>query len=140
MRVEAVRSDGQTFLPLGDRVMGTLAYLASGDMVVAWGRADRPAAKNRSAPTDSEYRNMVDDFFNAYFGTFELDATGRKVLHHIAGELHPGGLGRTATRDVELSGDTLVLTQPPGPCLPVSDGQCKEGELVRLRLTWSRSR
>jgi hypothetical protein len=139
-RVDALRSDGRTFPPLGEHVTGTLAYLASGEMVVAWGREDRPAAKNPSAPTDGEYRAMVENYFSAYFGTFELDAAGGKILHHINGGLEPDASGHTVVRDVELRGDTLVLTQPPGPCSRAFAGECAEGELIRLRLTWSRSR
>jgi hypothetical protein len=140
VRVDALRSDGRTFLPLGEHVMGTLAYLASGDMVVAWGREDRPAPKDPSAPTDGEYRAMVENYFNAYFGTFQLDDAAGKISHRQNGTLQPGRSGRTVVRDIELRGDTLVLTQPPGPCDRAFADKCTEGESIRLRLTWSRSR
>jgi lipocalin-like protein len=139
-RVEIIRADGEIYLPFGEHVTGILAYVESGDVVVAWGRADRPEFAKSSNPTGAELLGAVEDYFNAYFGTFEFEAAGQQVRHRTTGGLRPGGAGRTLVRDVELRGDTLVLTQPAAPCSAHDAGKCQEGEQVRMRLFWSRSR
>lgn len=137
-RVEAVRSDGSTYAPYGRNLSGTLAYLDSGDMVVAWGRSDRPEFADRANPTQTEIFGAVEDFFNAYFGTFEIDATAKRIRHHVVGTLRPAQ-PRTLTRDAELAADTLVLVQDYA-CPPRDAGKCTLGEQLKLRLYWIRSR
>ena len=58
-RVETIRANGDIYLPFGEQVTGTLAYLESSDMIVAWGRGDRPELKNPSSPTGTELLAIV---------------------------------------------------------------------------------
>ena len=137
-RFEAVRDDGRVFLPFGDSVSGTLVYLADGQMVVAYGRQDRPIPQQPNSPTPVELAKMVEGF-DAYWGSFEVDVARGQVTHHVKGAFEPHVTGTDRVRSVLLSGDTLVLSVPRGPCWWELVGQCVAGEQIQLRLTWRRS-
>jgi len=139
-RVEALRPDGRTFLPLREHVTATLAYLDSGDFVESWARVDRPPTVGLPAQTRRQYRAMVERYFSSRSGTFELLNAGASIVHHINKGVQPFDPFGTLFRPVELDGDTLALTESDRLCLPAFAGQCAEGETASLRLTWNRSR
>lgn len=139
VKVETIRADGSRYSRFGP-VDGTIAYTPSGDVVVAWGKAGRSPYADPELPSAAEVQGAVEDFFNAYFGTFELDVARRQVRHTLRGQLAPGRTGQVLVRDVDYRGDTLVLIQPPWSCPRREIGRCTRGEMVRLELTWIRAK
>ena len=136
-RFEAVRDDGRAFLPFGTSVSGTLVYLADGQMVVAYGRQDRPIPQQPNSPTPVELAQMLGGF-DAYWGSFEVDVARGQITHHVKGAFEPRVADTDRVRSVLLNGDTLVLSGPPGPCWWQLVSQCAVGEQVQVRLTWRR--
>ena len=68
--------------------------------------------------------------FDAYCGTWEIDAATGNIIHHVDGSRFPNWTGTDQVRMVELAGDRLVLRTPP----ILAAGQEWTGELVWQRL------
>jgi hypothetical protein len=87
----------------------------------------RSARKPLSAtPTDSE-RSAAYQTYTAYYGTYELDESIRKVTHFVQGALNPNWVGRSLVRWYSFSDD--------GSTLQLS---LKNGDRVTGTLTWER--
>lgn len=52
------------------------------------------------------------DTYDAYFGTYAVDAPKGLVTHRVMGELRPPGLGAQYERRFEFHGDELWLSSP----------------------------
>jgi hypothetical protein len=63
----------------------------------------------------------------SYFGTYTVDAAGNTVTMHIGGSTRAKADGRDQKRVVTLSGDELIVANPP------SSGRGS------IKLTWKRS-
>jgi hypothetical protein len=94
MSYESVAEDGAVRHPFGDAV-GRLAYDEQGNMA---GQVMRPGRRGADAPG-----------YIAYFGTYEVSATGDTVIHHVAGALNPAWVGGDQMRRFRFDGDRLVL-------------------------------
>src|SRR4029079_16352132 len=64
----------------------------------------------------------------AYFGTYEIAADGKSVVHHVEGALNPGWVGGDQVRALRFDGDRLVL----------SADVSKHDGTVPHTLTWER--
>ncbi len=64
----------------------------------------------------------------AYFGSYEVAADGRSVVHRVEGALNPEWVGGTQVRTLRFDGDHLVL----------SADVRKNGDIVTHVLTWER--
>ncbi len=135
VRFEVVRADNRVFLPYGGSLSGILAYFGNGRMVVAWGNQDRLRAKDPQRPTQAELAMRLKGF-DAYWGTYEVDAVRRVVVHHVEGCITPEATGTDRIRNVILDGDNLILMTSPQRCGSFYRDQCAEGERVRLKLMW----
>lgn len=138
VRYEVVKADNQVFLPYGSSLSGILVYLGNGRMFAAWGNQDRPRAKDPQRPTQAELAMRLKGF-DAYWGTFEVDAVRRVVIHHVEGCITPEAIGTDRIRNVVVDGDNLILMTSPQPCGGWFKDQCAEGERVRLKLTWRKN-
>jgi hypothetical protein len=130
--VTARRTDGHVTAPYGEHPRGVLIYDATGrvttvivhehlepfvtDSIVA---ADRTEASNA-------FRRTL-----AYFGTYEIDASAGRVVHHVEACTFPNWIGTDEVRRFELDRDRLVLSTPP----QLAGG----GEDAVFTLTWERS-
>jgi hypothetical protein len=47
--------------------------------------------------------------FTAFFGSFEVDADNKTVIHRVEGHVLPGSVGKTLGREFEFAGDLLIL-------------------------------
>ena len=47
--------------------------------------------------------------YDAYFGTYTVDAKGGVVTHHLESALFPGDIGKDIRRNFAISGDTLTI-------------------------------
>ena len=48
--------------------------------------------------------------YDAYFGTYEIDAARQEVTHTIGGSINPEDVGKKLKRDYNLKSDTLWLS------------------------------
>ena len=48
--------------------------------------------------------------YDAYFGTYTVNAKKGIVTHHLEGALFPGDIGKNITRRFSISGDTLTIS------------------------------
>jgi hypothetical protein len=117
--------DGSRGRPYGDAV-GRLSYDEHGHMagqVMRPGRSEVAPGEWGAQQVRSAYAGYI-----AYFGTFELNAAGTSVVHHVQGALNPGWVGGQQIRRVRFEGDNLIL----------STEVRKAGGLVNHVLTWKR--
>jgi Lipocalin-like domain len=121
-----------------DQPTGLLIYDPSGWMsaqIVA--KANRkpfaPFNQGRISAT-SEEKAAAFDSYNAYYGTYTVNAEAGTVTHHLEGSLIPGRKGINNVRWFEFRGDDRLLL------IPIEDG--KGGVLGRkdaaYKLLWER--
>jgi hypothetical protein len=67
--------------------------------------------------------------YDAYFGTYTIDAKASVVTHHLQSALFPGDIGKDIRRNFSISGDTLTIT---------FHTTTAEGTPVLRTLTWKR--
>ena len=117
--------DGSRGKPYGDAV-GRLSYDDLGNMS---GQVMRPG-RLQVAPRQwgaQEVRSAYAGYI-AYFGTYEVNAAGDTVVHHVQGALNPGWVGGNQVRRMRFEDDLLIL----------STDVAKGGAMVRHTLTWKK--
>ena len=67
--------------------------------------------------------------YDAYFGTYTVNAKKGIVTHHLEGALFPGDIGKNITRRFSISGDTLTIS---------FDTTQRDGTPVTRTLRWVR--
>jgi hypothetical protein len=90
---------------------------ASGHVIEIVSRAARPATLNAAEQFMT---------YQAFWGTYTVDASRSTAAYHIDGDLDPGRVDRRIVRSFERKGTELVLTESAPEAGPVS------------RTTWSR--
>ena len=116
---------GRVGRPYGDAV-GRLSYDDRGNMagqVMRPNRAPVDIGSGGAQPVRAAYIGYI-----AYFGTYEVAADGRSVIHHVEGALNPSWVGGTQRRSMRFDGDRLVLS---------ADVE-KSGAIVTHTLTWEK--
>ena len=114
---------GEVRYPWGKNPVGRLSYDKSGRMFaqlmnpgrrVVGGKSDRGSAAAIAEASADDMREMLTGF-NAYFGTFDIDASSRTVVHHVQSALIPSWVGSDQRRKYEFSGrDQLVILNTAG--------------------------
>jgi hypothetical protein len=107
-----------------------LIYHPSGHMSVhamRRGRAKLPSDDVHSASAEAAKAAFVG--YNAYFGTFEVDARRGVVIHHVEGAMIPNWEGSKQVRRFTLQDDKLILEPPQLQAA---------GQQRTRRLTWQR--
>lgn len=69
--------------------------------------------------------------YDAYFGTYTVDAKAGIVTHHLESAIFPGDIGKDIKRNFSISGDMLTISFHT--TLP-------DGTAVVRKLVWSRMR
>jgi hypothetical protein len=116
---------------LGERPIGRLFYSASGHMALQMMRQGRPQAITEPPAQENAPNARIVLGYDAYFGTFAIDAAAGTVTHHIEGSLFPEDLGRDFVRRFRVDGDTFELSfASPSP----------DGSSISRTLTFRRSR
>jgi hypothetical protein len=105
---------GDEFLPYGEQPAGRLVYTAGGDVAVTLMRTGRPAFArgDRFSGTHEEVQAAFAGF-DAYAGTYRVDAEQGAVTHHIELSLFPNWEGTTQLRYFQSEGERLILRTPP---------------------------
>lgn len=128
------RPDGQR-LPssrYGPNVAGLLVYDRDGHMMAQLMNPDRPrfAGDSPTRGTPDEVKAAFDGY-NAYYGTWSVDAQARTIRHRVTGNLYPNAVGTEFLRTFALDGDRLTLELPPARI---------QGEERTVQLVWRRAR
>jgi hypothetical protein len=122
---ETGEQEGRRGKPYGDAV-GRLDYDDRGNMsgqVMRPGRARVEFGDGNAQQVRAAYLGYI-----AYFGTYEVTADGRSVVHHVRGSLNPAWVGGQQVRQLRFDGDQLVL----------SADVHKGNEVVTHTLIWER--
>jgi len=122
---ETVDAGGRRAQPYGEAV-GRLNYDDRGNMsgqVMRPHRARVELGEGNAQQVRAAYTGYI-----AYFGTYEVDAGGSRVVHHVQGSLNPAWVGSDQVRAMRFEGDRLVL----------SAEVAKGGQTVTHTLTWER--
>lgn len=121
---------GEVIYPYGEDLYGMLIYTASGYMSALLMRRDRPkfASGDPFIGTPEEIESAFEGF-DAYCGTYEVDAEKGTVTHHVEGSRLPDWVGTDQIRYFRISGDSLIGTAS----FPVKGEQWDlTGVLIRL--------
>ena len=111
---EEETSDGEIVYPYGENPIGSLIYDSSGRMSVQIMRRDRePFSSSEWETTTAEEIKDAVEGFTAFFGSFEVDAANKTVIHRVEGHVLPGSVGKTLRREFEFTGDLLILKPSP---------------------------
>lgn len=87
--------------PYGDRFRGQITYDAAGNMSAILGSLDRTGNSTAQA------NGMAG--FAAYYGTYDVDAGSRRVIHHVKQALNAGWVGTDLVRQYSFAGDRMTL-------------------------------
>lgn len=93
---------------LGSQGQAYLIYTPDRHVCAVLMNPQRPMWSSRSTPTEKDAKDAVDGFY-AYCGTFEVNAEGRFVTHHLELALSPNDVGRDWKRGFEFQRDRLIL-------------------------------
>jgi hypothetical protein len=117
--------DGSLGKPYGDAV-GRLSYDEHGHMA---GQVMRPG-RTLVTPGDWQSQQVRSAYagYIAYFGTYEVNASGDTVMHHVQGALNPGWVGGVQVRRIRFDNDLLIL----------STEVAKAGAMVNHVVTWKK--
>lgn len=110
---EALTTDMQTLYPYGSHPQGLLIYDGLGNMAAQLLRSSREwfSAKDKSLGSDHEIRAAFTSY-EAYFGTYKIDAHAGTVTHQIDAALFPNWTGSEQRRYFEFAGSRLTLRTP----------------------------
>ena len=79
----------------------------------------------RFGSSGNAHRAAGTSVYVAYFGDYEIDTEGRRVIHHVKGSTRPMWIGDDLIRDYDFSEDRLKLS-------------VREETGVTTELTWQR--
>jgi hypothetical protein len=122
---ETVDGAGRRSKPYGEAV-GRLTYDDRGNMSGQVMRPDR--ARVELGEGNAQQVRAAYTGYIAYFGTYEVDPGGTRVVHHVQGSLNPAWVGGDQVRGMRFDGERLVLTAHVA----------KAGQTVIHTLTWER--
>jgi Lipocalin-like domain len=121
---DGTRRPSRKFGPHG---VGFLFYSYPNRMCAMLVDPSRAHWKSEDDPTAEELRATF-DHFNAYTGTFEVNAQEGFLVHHIEVGIVPNETGESAKRYFQFVDEQLVLR--PAPPLPNS--------MLEYTLTWAK--
>lgn len=106
--------DGKVSQPFGEHPSGMLMYDADGNMAVILMQSYRRSFASEDVVQASK-EEILAGFaeFEAYGGTYTLNAAEGTVIHHIRQARFPNWIGTDQLRHYSLQGDTLVLKSTP---------------------------
>lgn len=114
---------------------GVLIYDGTGHVAAQLSRPGRTVSMLAKECRDAEKIKGTADTaqtvlgYDAYFGTYKVDAKEGVVTHHLESALFPGDIGKDIKRRFSISGDTLTIT---------FDTSLRDGTPVARTLVWSR--
>jgi hypothetical protein len=88
------------------------------------GRKPLPGAP--ATPTVDDYREMLRGFV-AYYGTYDVDESTKRVAHHIESASNPAWIGTDFVRWYEFEPGRLILRTAPNSTTPLVWERLPEG-------------
>ena len=130
-------SDGSVITDpgLSSTPTGILIYDRSGHVAAQLSRAGRSESMLAAECQDAQKVKGTPDTaqtilgYDAYFGTYTVDAREGIVTHHLESALFPGDIGKSIIRHFTISGDTLKIS---------FNTTLRDGKPVTRTLTWKR--
>ena len=98
------------YAPHGDRPTGRIYYDAAGRMGAMLHQPDRPTLPEN--PTIEDYRAASRGLV-AYYGTYDVDPSTSRVVHHLEAASNPVWIGTDFFRWYEFNGNRLTLRTNP---------------------------
>jgi hypothetical protein len=128
---EAIRADGEVYLPNGEAPRGVIQYSADGEVSVHIANDVRAlfAGGDLAEASEAEFAAAARSYF-AYFGRYEVDETKQTVTHRLEMCLVPNWSGAAQVRHAKIEGDVLTLT---GHNVRIA------GALRTINVTWKRA-
>jgi len=107
-------TEGTTTFPWSQNPGGQIIYTAEGFMAAQIMNPKRPdfVSKDHMKGTDAEVRAAFEGY-QAYYGTYDIDAAENIVNHRVTGSVFPNLIGHNLKRYFEFSGSRLILRTPP---------------------------
>ena len=101
---------GKTVYPYGEHLFGILIYTPDGYMSALLMDPDRKrfASNDLKLGTEEEIKQAYEKF-DAYCGTYTVDAEKGTVTHHVEGAKFPNWVGTDQVRYYELKDDRLQI-------------------------------
>ena len=100
---------------LGADPLGLLAFSAT-RFAAQFSRRDRGSAGTAAVATTSAApaqaganNSAAADGYDAYFGSYTVDAQAGRITTHLEGSIVPANVGLTLTREIRVSGDRLYI-------------------------------
>lgn len=116
--------------PLGADPIAWISYDRRGHVQAQLMARDRSRAAPSPAPVANDPNNSAaSGGYDAYFGTYVIDAARGTVTHHLTGALTAGDVGRTLTRHFVRRGDEIVIW---------FEARRTDGAVVVRRLKWKK--
>jgi hypothetical protein len=108
---KALVDPGLSVTPSGVLIYDRLGHVAAqlsrpGRTVEMLGNECRAAEKVKG--TNDTAQTILG--YDAYFGTYTVDAKAGVVIHHLESALFPGDIGKDIKRNFSISGDTLTIS------------------------------
>jgi len=107
----ATKPRGEVIHPYGDKLFGMLVYTANGYMSVLLMDPGRPRFTSDD-PFGGTTEEVMEAYraFDAYCGTYTVDADKGIVVHHLQGSRFPNWVGSDQVRHYRVSENKLSLT------------------------------
>ena len=95
------------YAPYGDTPIGRLQYDSGGRMWALLHPPGRPPLPQSPSAADYQatYRGLV-----AYYGTFDVDPSTSRVIHHVQAGSNPAWFGTDFVRWYKFEGNRLILS------------------------------
>lgn len=109
---ELKASSGNISYPYGEQPVGRLNYDKAGRMNALLTRRDRPTTYNPDSLGQLSQQDMREVLrgFTAYYGTFDVDASTKTVIHHVKASIYPSAVGTDLKGTYEFTGNRLILS------------------------------
>jgi Lipocalin-like domain len=113
---------------LGEDPIALLIYDRGGHFAVQFMKRDRSAVVP-DGPAGGTNNSRAQGGYDAYFGTYTTDDRASTVTQHLIGALSKENVGAVLTREMQVSGDMLVIRIRTA---------ATDGTAVTRTLTWRR--
>ena len=107
----ATKPSGEVIYPYGENLFGMLVYTANGYMSVLLMDPERLRFASDDA-LGGTAEEVIEAYrkFDAYCGTYTVDADKGIVVHHLQGSKFPNWVGSDQVRHFRVSENTLTIT------------------------------
>ena len=114
---------------LGSDPIAFLVFDRTGHFAAQFMRRERSGISDEGTPSAAANNSRARGGYDAYFGTYTVDANAGSVKTLLIGALSPENVGQVFTRMMAVDGDALTIEL---------DTTTLTGEAIRRTLRWKR--